>query len=71
MSQDMDHRSNKHMNSEPMPGTSRSLLELQDNDGFGDDFGRKTFDCILRISFFLTLRCFRARCWSVRRRFIR
>lgn len=43
MSQDMDHRTNKHMNSEPMPGTSRSLLELQDNDGFGDDFGRKFF----------------------------
>ncbi|XP_037037631.1 double-strand-break repair protein rad21 homolog [Bradysia coprophila] len=39
MSQDMD-RSNKHMNSEPMPGTSRSLLELQDNEGFGDDFGQ-------------------------------
>lgn len=42
MSQDMD-RSNKHMSSEPMPGTSRSLLELQDNEGFGDDFGRKCF----------------------------
>lgn len=42
MSQDMDP-SNKHMNSEPMPGTSRSLLELQDNEGFGDDFGRKFF----------------------------
>lgn len=41
MSQDMDHRTSKHMNSEPMPGTSRSLMELQDNDGFGDDFGRK------------------------------
>lgn len=43
MNQEMDHR-NKHTSSEPMPGTSRSLLDtvgMHDNDGFGDDFGRK------------------------------
>ncbi|KAJ6646198.1 Double-strand-break repair protein rad21 like [Pseudolycoriella hygida] len=40
MNQDLSQQSNKHVSSEPMPGTSRSLLELQDNDGFGDDFGQ-------------------------------
>lgn len=45
MHHDMHHRRNKH--SEPMPGTSRSLLELQDSDGFGDDFGRKFYKLYL------------------------
>lgn len=48
MNQDMD-RNDKHLSSEPMPGTSRSLMDLQENDGFGEDFGRK---CLSRFYIF-------------------
>lgn len=38
---------NKHVHSDQIAGTSRSILDLQDNDGFGDDFGRKIYHFIV------------------------